>query len=62
MKMFFTDGYSDRPAPGTREALVQERNRIRMLTWADPGDAELKAELEKLEQQLRALDRNGDGR
>jgi len=55
--VFLCDGYGDKPAPGTRAALVAERNRVRMLCWQDPGDKELKAELEKLEEQLRALDK-----
>jgi hypothetical protein len=55
----FMDGYADKPRPGTREALVQERNRVRMLTWQDPADKELKGELERLEVELRALDRGG---
>jgi hypothetical protein len=36
---------------------VQERNRVRMLTWQDPADKELKGELERLESELAALDR-----
>jgi hypothetical protein len=56
--VFLTDGYTDRAQPGTRAALVEERNRLRMLSWADPGDQELRAEVEKLEHQLRALDQN----
>jgi hypothetical protein len=55
-RVFLTDGYADRPAPGTREALVAERNRVRMLVWQDPADKDLRAELERLELELRALD------
>ena len=55
----FKDAYIDKPAPGTRAALVQERARVRMLTWQDPSDRELRAELERLEAELRALDRDG---
>jgi hypothetical protein len=55
--MFFCDAYDDKFPAGSREALVQERNRIRMLTWQDPADKDLKAELERLEQELRELDR-----
>jgi len=57
-EVFLCDGYTDRPAPGTRAALVAERNRIRMLTWQDPADKDLKEELERLEQLLRDFDRN----
>lgn len=57
--VFLNDGYADKPPAGSRAALVEERNRIRMLCWADPGDAELKAELERLEEEIRALDRGG---
>jgi len=55
--VFLCDGYSDKPAPGTRAALVAERNRIRMLTWQDPADQDLKEELARLEKELRAFGR-----
>jgi hypothetical protein len=55
----FMDGYCDVPRPGTCEALLQERNRVRMLTWQDPADRELREELERLEAELAVLDRGG---
>jgi len=55
--VFLTDGYTTKPARGTRAELVAERNRVRMLTWQDPADKELKNELERLEAELREFDR-----
>ena len=60
-RVFMQDGYADKPPTGTREALVAERNRVRMLTWQDPADKELKSELERLEAELRALDARSRG-
>jgi hypothetical protein len=56
MRVFLTDA-ADKPLAGTRAALVEELRRLKTMHWADPGDAELKAEVAKLEEQLRALDR-----
>ena len=58
-RLFFTDAYANRPPAGTRAALVEERNRVRMLFWADPGDKALREELERLQTELRRLDRVG---
>jgi hypothetical protein len=58
-RVLLTDGYTDRPPAGSRAALVEKRNRVRMLFWSDPGDKELREELERLEEELRALDQGG---
>jgi hypothetical protein len=56
-RVFLAEGYTDRPIPGTRAALVAERNRV-SLTWQDPADKELRAKLERLEVEFCAeLDR-----
>jgi len=39
-----------------RKRLLDERNRLRTMMWSDPGDRELREQLERLEMELRALD------
>jgi hypothetical protein len=51
-----SDGYTDKPV-GKRAELELEIERLKMLSWADPGDRELREMIEKLVAELRALDR-----
>jgi hypothetical protein len=51
----FRDGYADKPT-APRAALEFEIERLRVLSWADPGDAELRAQIEQLKAKLHALD------
>jgi hypothetical protein len=54
--MFFTDGYRDKPT--TLRGELEERIRqLKCASWADPGDDELRAQIEKLEAELAALNR-----
>jgi len=39
MTMFFCDGYADVPTT-QRERLEHEIKRLKMMSWADPGDRE----------------------
>jgi hypothetical protein len=55
-RVFMQDGYADRPTT-PRGVLEHEIARLKMLSWADPGDRELREEIERLEAELRALDR-----
>jgi hypothetical protein len=61
-EMFFRDaearpGYRPRPPKSRREELEQERQRLRTMLWSgDASDAELKAEIERIEAELRALE------
>jgi hypothetical protein len=54
--MFLCDGYRDRPTTprGQRE---HEIERLKMLSWADPSDRELRQEIERLQAEVRALDK-----
>jgi hypothetical protein len=51
-----TDGYGDKPRT-PRGHLEHEIERLKMLSWADPGDKDLRQEIVRLEAELRALDR-----
>jgi hypothetical protein len=53
--MFLCDGYTDRPTT-KRGELELEIERLKMLSWADPADRELREMIEKLVAELRALD------
>jgi hypothetical protein len=55
IRVFITDGYRDQPRT-PRGQLEHEIVRLKMLSWADPGDRDLKAEIERLQSELRALD------
>jgi hypothetical protein len=55
MQMRFADGYTDKPQ-GARAVLVERIRCLRMQSWADPGDRELKLEVEKAEDELRRFD------
>jgi uncharacterized small protein (DUF1192 family) len=57
-RVFMQDGYADRPT-SPRAALVHEIERLKVQMWADPADKELRDEIERLQQELRALDRGG---
>jgi hypothetical protein len=60
MTMFFTDGYRDLPPQNNpRAVLTHELHRVKMMSWADPGDAELRQMIAELEAQLRAFDSKG---
>jgi uncharacterized small protein (DUF1192 family) len=54
--VFLMDGYADRPM-SPRAALELEIARLKVQMWADPGDKELREEVERLEAELRALER-----
>ena len=62
--MFVTDAapMRDPARERERERVLDQRNRIKMQVWSDPGDAELKTELARLEDELRMLDRGGNGK
>jgi hypothetical protein len=53
--MFFRDALPPRLERERRE-LVETINRLRAQHWADPGDRELREQLEQLQAELRALD------
>jgi hypothetical protein len=53
--IFLTDGYRYQPRT-PRGQLGYEIERLKMLSWADPGDSELRQEIERLQAELRALD------
>jgi hypothetical protein len=53
--MRFTDAYADRPIR-TRDVLAERIRQLKCAYWADPGDVELKQEIEKAEQELRVFD------
>jgi hypothetical protein len=55
-RVFLCDGYADRPTT-PRGVLEHEIERLKVLSWADPADHELRQEIERLEAELRALDR-----
>ena len=54
-RLFMTDGYTDKPTT-PRGQLEHEIERLKMLSWADPGDRELRQEIERLQAELRRLD------
>jgi hypothetical protein len=60
----FRDAYDTRPR-SERDQLAFEVGRLKALTWASPGDDDLRAALEQAEQALAAYDRaaarNGGG-
>jgi hypothetical protein len=58
MTLIFFDGYRDKPTT-PRAVLEFEIERLKMQSWADPGDAELRMQIEKLEAELAALNRGG---
>jgi len=53
-RVFICDGYANRPT--TRAELVERIRRLKCASWADPGDKELRAEIEEAERELRAYD------
>jgi uncharacterized small protein (DUF1192 family) len=57
-RVFMQDGYADRPT-SPRALLARAIERLKVQMWADPGDRELRAEIERLEAELRAFDRGG---
>jgi hypothetical protein len=59
MTLLFFDGYRDKPT--TRRGELEERIRqLKCASWADPGDGELRVQIEQLEAELAALNR-GNG-
>jgi hypothetical protein len=56
----FMNAYTDKPT-APRAALEFEIERLKMQSWADPGDAELRQQIERLEAELAVLNRNGGG-
>ena len=53
--VFLCDGYAD--VPTDARAVLEERIRqLKFASWADPGDRELRQEIERLQDELRALD------
>ena len=56
----FFDGYRDKPTT-LRGELEQRIRQLKCASWADPGDAELRAQIEKLEAELAALNRGNGG-
>jgi hypothetical protein len=54
-RVLMTDGYRDQPTT-PRGQLEYEIARLKMLSWADPGDRELRQEIERLEAELRRMD------
>jgi hypothetical protein len=61
VSQFFCDGYTDKPRT-RRGVLEHEIERLKMLSWADPADKELREEIERLQQELRRLDATAGGR
>lgn len=61
MRFTFTDAYTDKPTR-PRDVLVERLRCLRMQHWADPGDAELKLEVERAEDELKQLDAAAWGR
>jgi hypothetical protein len=59
--MRFTDAYADKPTT-PRDVLVERLRCLRMQSWADPGDTELRAEIEQAEDELRRFDAAAWGR
>jgi hypothetical protein len=59
--MRFTDAYADKPQ-GARAVLVERIRCLRMQSWADPGDRELREEIERAEEELRRFDAVAWGR
>jgi hypothetical protein len=57
-RVFLHDGYTDKPI-GSRAKLEHEIERLKMLHWADPGDRELREQIERLQHELRVLNANG---
>jgi hypothetical protein len=54
--MFFRDAYTDKPAT-KRGALVERIRRLKVASWADPGDKELRSEIEQAESELCTYDK-----
>jgi hypothetical protein len=52
--MFLHDAYTDRPK-GARAELEHEIERLRVMSWADPADRELRQEVERLQAELARL-------
>ena len=61
MPLTFRDGYTDKPQ-GARAVLVERLRCLRVQSWADPGDRELRAMIEKAEQELKRFDAAAWGR
>jgi len=58
MRTFFRDAYTDITAT-KRRRLVEEVRRLKMLSWADPGDTDLREMIAQTEAALRAHDARG---
>jgi hypothetical protein len=54
--MLFTDGYADQPRPGSRAELEEQVKRLKMQSWATPGDSDLREALEQAQAELAAYD------
>jgi hypothetical protein len=54
--VFLCDGYCDLPPSDNKRAVLEhELRRLKMMSWADPGDAELREMVAQVEGELRAL-------
>lgn len=55
MPVTFRDAYTDKPQ-GARAVLVERLRCLRVQLWSDPGDRELRAEIERCELELQQRD------
>lgn len=51
----FLDSYTAQPST-RRERLIEEVRRLKMLSWADPSDRDLKEQIADAERELLELD------
>jgi hypothetical protein len=59
--IFIRDAYADVPTT-QRGRMTEELRRLKVQSWADPGDADLRERIAALEAELAAFDVRGAAR